>query len=106
MGTRDSIRPDGSTRTRETELRVAIPKKPDQAPGERKGAISMIKSVITAVALSGLLANAAVAQPVNTITASDGPPAPTQTTATKDGKICRILVVTGSRVPQRKICLT
>jgi hypothetical protein len=66
----------------------------------------MIKSVITAMALGGLLVTAAVAQPVNTITASDGPPAPTQTTATKDGKICKILVVTGSRVPQRKICLT
>ncbi|MFZ4608145.1 MAG: hypothetical protein ACOYM5_18015 [Caulobacter sp.] len=66
----------------------------------------MIKSVITAVALSGLLASAAIAQPVNTITASDGAPAPTQVVATKDGKVCKILVVTGSRVPQRKFCLT
>jgi hypothetical protein len=66
----------------------------------------MIRSMIAAAALSGLLATAAMAQPVNTITASDGPPAPTQTATNKDGKICKILVVTGSRVPQRKICLT
>jgi hypothetical protein len=56
----------------------------------------MIRSMIAAAALSGLLATAATAQPVNTIAASDGPPAPTQTAT-----ICKILVVTGSRVPQR-----
>ena len=66
----------------------------------------MIRSVFTALAVSGLLATAVVAQPVNTITASDGGPAPTQTATTKDGKVCKILVVTGSRVPQQKICLT
>lgn len=66
----------------------------------------MIKPSIAALALCALLGSPAMAQPVNTITASDGPPTPTQTSVNKDGKICKILVVTGSRVPQQKICLT
>lgn len=66
----------------------------------------MIKPSIAALALCALLGSPVMAQPVNTITASDGPPTPTQTQVAKDGKICRILVVTGSRVPQQKICLT
>lgn len=66
----------------------------------------MIKPLIAALALSALLGSPAMAQPVNTITASDGPPKPTQTSVNKDGKICKTLVVTGSRVPQQKICLT
>lgn len=66
----------------------------------------MIKPSIAALALCALLGSPVMAQPVNTITASDGAPAPTQTSVAKDGKICKILVVTGSRVPQQKICLT
>ena len=66
----------------------------------------MIKPVIAAAVLCVALGAPALAQPVNTITASEGPPAPTQTSVGKDGKICKILVVTGSRVPQQKICLT
>lgn len=66
----------------------------------------MIKPSIAALALCAFLGSPVTAQPVNTITASDGPPTPTRTSVNKDGKICKILVVTGSRVPQRKICLT
>lgn len=66
----------------------------------------MIKLTIAAVATCMLLAPAVLAQPVNTITDSNAPPAPTSTQVGKDGKVCKILVVTGSRVPQRKICLT
>jgi hypothetical protein len=66
----------------------------------------MNKLAIASLAACALMASAAMAQPVNTITSSDAPPTPTSTVATKDGKICKILVVTGSRVPQQKICLT
>lgn len=66
----------------------------------------MIKSLSAGLALCALLTTAAVAQPVNTITASDGAPAPTQTSVNKEGKICKVLVITGSRVPTQKICLT
>lgn len=66
----------------------------------------MIRQTFAALALCAFLAPPALAQPVNTITASDAPPAPTITAVDKDGKVCKILVVTGSRVPQQKICLT
>ncbi|MDP1739350.1 MAG: hypothetical protein Q8L23_18145 [Caulobacter sp.] len=61
---------------------------------------------IASLAASALIASAAVAQPVNTIVDSSAPPAPTDVQVNRDGKICKILVVTGSRVPQQKICLT
>lgn len=66
----------------------------------------MIKPIGAGLVVCAVLATAAIAQPVNTITASDGAPAPTQTSVNKDGKICKVLVVTGSRVPTQKICLT
>jgi len=66
----------------------------------------MNRVAIASLAACALLASAAVAQPVNTITESSAPPAPTSVQVSKDGKICKILVVTGSRVPQQKICLT
>lgn len=66
----------------------------------------MIRLTVVALALCAFLAPPALAQPVNTITASDAPPAPTLTAVDKDGKVCKVLVVTGSRVPQQKICLT
>lgn len=66
----------------------------------------MIRATLAALALCAFLAPPALAQPVNTITDSDAPPAPTQTSVGKDGKICKVLVVTGSRVPTQKICLT
>lgn len=66
----------------------------------------MIRQSFAALGLCAFLATPALAQPVNTITASDGPPAPTTSSVDKDGKVCKVLVVTGSRVPQRKICLT
>ncbi|MDO8297136.1 MAG: hypothetical protein Q7T19_11945 [Caulobacter sp.] len=66
----------------------------------------MYKLSVASLAVCALLASAAMAQPVNTIMESGAPPAPTDTQVTKDGKVCKILVVTGSRVPQQKICLT
>lgn len=66
----------------------------------------MLKRSITALALCAFLGSPVMAQPVQTITEGDGRPVPTQVTVGKDGKICKILVVTGSRVPQQKICLT
>ena len=66
----------------------------------------MIKPAIAALTLCAFFGAPVMAQPVQTITASDGPPTASQTSVSKDGKICRILVVTGSRVPQQKICLT
>lgn len=66
----------------------------------------MLKLSFAALAACTLLASAAVAQPVNTITDSDAPPAATTTSKTKDGKICKSLVITGSRVPTQRICKT
>lgn len=66
----------------------------------------MNKLAIASLAASALMVSAAMAQPVNTIVDSSAPPAPTSTSVSKDGKVCKILVVTGSRVPQQKICLT
>lgn len=66
----------------------------------------MIKPSIAALALCAAVSSPVLAQPVNTITSARTGSAPTQTSVTKDGKICKALVVTGSRVPQQKICLT
>ncbi len=66
----------------------------------------MNKLAIASLAACALMASAAAAQPVNTIVDSSAPPAPTGVQVNKDGKVCKTLVVTGSRVPQQKICLT
>ncbi|MDB5471918.1 MAG: hypothetical protein JWR84_3478 [Caulobacter sp.] len=66
-----------------------------------------MKRLIAGIAVLALLAPTAVLAQVNTITAkpgtvgSDG-----RKVKDKDGKLCKVLVITGSRLPTKKICRT
>jgi hypothetical protein len=66
-----------------------------------------MKRLITGACVLALLAPGAALAQVNTITAkpgtvgSDG-----RKVKDKDGRLCKVLVITGSRMPTRKVCKT
>jgi len=60
----------------------------------------------TAIAALALPTGAVLAQPVTTITDKAGVGHDGRKFKDKDGRLCKRMVITGSRMPQKKVCKT